>query len=249
MSDRIDEIESRLRELGPKQAADGGSPAEPAAQPPVRDSGPEDAAPGEPEVSAAQEPEPAPRPPEPGPKPEAVPELKQEPEAEHAEGELRVPDGYHVLSGGVDGRRAVGVVVSRFNGEITDRLLKRALDELEEVGVPREAIMVMPVPGAFELPLAAMALAKTRRYACIVALGCVIRGETPHFELIAHEAASGLQLAAIESGVPVAFGVLTVENREQAEQRIDKAAEAVRSALEMADVFSQLRASAAGPLH
>jgi 6,7-dimethyl-8-ribityllumazine synthase len=249
MSDRIDEIESRLRELGPKQAADGGSPAVPAAQPPVRDSGPEDAAPGEPEVSAAQEPEPAPRPPEPGPKPEAVPELKQEPEAEHAEGELRVPDGYHVLSGGVDGRRAVGVVVSRFNGEITDRLLKRALDELEEVGVPREAIMVMPVPGAFELPLAAMALAKTRRYACIVALGCVIRGETPHFELIAHEAASGLQLAAIESGVPVAFGVLTVENREQAEQRIDKAAEAVRSALEMADVFSQLRASAAGPLH
>jgi 6,7-dimethyl-8-ribityllumazine synthase len=180
-----------------------------------------------------------------------VPELQQEakPVVEHAEGELRVPDGYQVLSGGVEGRRAVGVVVSRFNGEITDRLLKRALDELEEVGVPREAIMVMPVPGAFELPLAAMALAKTRRYACIVALGCVIRGETPHFELIAHEAASGLQLAAIETGVPVAFGVLTVESREQAEQRIDKAAEAVRSALEMADVFSQLRASAAGPLH
>ena len=251
MSDRIDEIESRLRELGPKQAADGGSRVEPAAPPPVRDSRPEDAAPADSETSAAQEPEPAPRPPDPGPKPEAVPELEREREqaAEHAEGELRVPDGYHVLSGGVDGRRAVGVVVSRFNGEITDRLLKRALDELEDVGVPREAIMVMPVPGAFELPLAAMALAKTRRYSCVVALGCVIRGETPHFELIAHEAASGLQLAAIESGVPVAFGVLTVENREQAEQRIDKAAEAVRSALEMADVFSQLRASAAGPLH
>jgi 6,7-dimethyl-8-ribityllumazine synthase len=143
----------------------------------------------------------------------------------------------------------VAVVVSRFNGEITNRLLKRALDELEEVGVPREAIMVMPVPGAFELPLAAIALAKTRRYSCIVALGCVIRGETPHFDLIAHEAASGLQLAAIETGVPVAFGVLTTDNREQAEERIDKAAEAVRSALEMADVFSQLRASAAGPLH
>ena len=92
------------------------------------------------------------------------------------QGELRVPDGYHVLSGGVDGRRAVGIVVSRYNGEITNRLLERALAELEEVGVPREAIMVMAVPGAFELPLAAMALAKTRRYACIVALGCVIRG-------------------------------------------------------------------------
>ena len=112
--------------------------------------------------------------------------------------------------------------------------------------MPREAIMIMPVPGAFELPLATMALAKTRRYACIVALGCVIRGETPHFDLIAGEAASGLQLAAIETGVPVAFGVLTVENREQAEERIDRAADAVRSALEMADVFSQLRAQAAG---
>ena len=72
-----------------------------------------------------------------------------------------------------------------------------------------EAITVMPVPGAFELPLAAMALAKTRRYACIVALGCVIRGETAHFDYVAGEAASGLQLAALETGVPVAFGVLT----------------------------------------
>jgi 6,7-dimethyl-8-ribityllumazine synthase len=243
MSDRIVEIESRLRDMGAPQA-------------PARDSGPGEGASGEPGGSPApREAEPALRPPEPEPEqvrepgPEAVPELRQEPRAEHAEGQLRVPDGYHVLAGGVDGRRAVGVVVSRFNGEITDRLLKRALDELEEVGVPREAIMVMPVPGAFELPLAAMALAKTRRYSCIVALGCVIRGETPHFDLIAHEAASGLQLAAIETGVPVAFGVLTTENREQAEERIDKAAEAVRSALEMADVFSQLRASAAGPLH
>ena len=226
MSDRIDEIESRLRELG--------TPAPPA---PVPDSGPADESAGEPSgpAAATQQPEPAPSPPEPdpGPRPEAVPELReeQEPAPEHAAGDLNVPEGYHVLAGGVDGRRAVGIVVSRFNGEITDRLLKRALDELEEVGVPREAVMVMPVPGAFELPLAAMALAKTRRYACIVALGCVIRGETPHFELIAHEAASGLQLAAIETGVPVAFGVLTVENRQQAEERIDKAAEAVRSAL------------------
>jgi 6,7-dimethyl-8-ribityllumazine synthase len=252
MSDRIDEIESRLRDMGAAERPVGDSgPGERAPVEPGGSPAPQESSAGDGSPSAAQQPEPALSPAEPGPdpKPEAEPELEQEPPAEHAEGELRVPDGYHVLSGGVDGRRAVGVVVSRFNGEVTDRLLKRALDELEEVGVPREAIMVMPVPGAFELPLAAMALAKTRRYACIVALGCVIRGETPHFELIAHEAASGLQLAAIESGVPVAFGVLTVENREQAEQRIDKAAEAVRSALEMADVFSQLRASAAGPLH
>jgi 6,7-dimethyl-8-ribityllumazine synthase len=110
--------------------------------------------------------------------------------------------------------------------------------------VRREAITVMPVPGAFELPLAAMALAKTRRFACVVALGCVVRGETPHFEFIASEAASGLQLAALETGVPVAFGVLTVDVVEQAEARVWKGAEAVRTALEMADAFAQLRASA-----
>ena len=102
----------------------------------------------------------------------------------------------------------------------------------------------MPVPGAFELPLAAMALAKTRRYACIVALGAIVRGETPHFDYVASECASGLQLAGIETGVPVTFGVLTVDTVEQAEERIHKAAEAVRSALEMADLFARLRASA-----
>ncbi|TML34134.1 MAG: 6,7-dimethyl-8-ribityllumazine synthase [Actinobacteria bacterium] len=141
-------------------------------------------------------------------------------------------------------RRSVGIVVARFNGEITGELLARALDELERAGVGREAVTIVPVPGAFELPLAAMALAKTRRYSCIVALGAVIRGETPHFEYVASEAASGLQLAGIETGVPVAFGVLTVENEEQARERLDKGAEAVRTALEMADVFSQLRAAA-----
>ena len=100
------------------------------------------------------------------------------------------------------------------------------------------------MPGAFELPLAAMALAKTRRYACIVALGCIIRGETAHFDFVASEAASGLQLAAIETGVPVAFGVLTTENVEQAVARQDKGAEAARTALEMADAFARLRAAA-----
>jgi 6,7-dimethyl-8-ribityllumazine synthase len=178
---------------------------------------------------------------------EQEPKLRA-PEPEHAEGDLRVPEGYSVLAGSVDGRRAVAVVVSKFNAEITNALLERALAELDEIGVPRDAIMIVPVPGAFELPLAAMALAKTRRYACIIALGCVIRGETPHFDYVAGEAASGLQLAAIETGVPVSFGVLTVENREQAKSRVDRAGDAVRSALEMADVFSQLRAQAAGPL-
>jgi 6,7-dimethyl-8-ribityllumazine synthase len=233
MSERIDEIESRLRDMG-------------AAEPPVRDSGPVEGASGEPGGTAGIEQEPAVEIAEDGAEPSVD---AQAPATQHAAGELRVPDGYNVLSGGVEGRRAVAVVVSRFNGEITNRLLERALAELEEVGVARDAILVMPVPGAFELPLAAMALAKTRRYACVVALGCVIRGDTPHFEYIASEAASGLQLAALETGVPVSFGVLTVDTREQAEERIDKAGDAVRTALEMADVFSQLRAQAAGGLH
>src|SRR5690242_3856468 len=164
---------------------------------------------------------------------------------EHAAGELQIPDGYGVIEGEpTGGRRAVGVVVARFNGQITGELLARALDELERAGVGREAVTVVPVPGAFELPLTAMALAKTRRYACIVALGAVIRGETPHFDYVAGEAASGLQLAGIETGVPVSFGVLTVENEQQARERLDKGAEAARTALEMADVFSQLRAAA-----
>jgi 6,7-dimethyl-8-ribityllumazine synthase len=166
---------------------------------------------------------------------------------EHAAGELRIPDGYGVIEGSPSGsRRAVGIVVARFNGGLTSELLTRALDELERAGVGREAVTVIPVPGAFELPLAAMALAKTRRYSCIVALGAVVRGETPHFQFVASEAASGLQLAGLETGVPVSFGVLTTDTEEQARERLDKGAEAVRTALEMADVFSQLRAAAGG---
>jgi 6,7-dimethyl-8-ribityllumazine synthase len=184
--------------------------------------------------------------PEPEPEEEGLPAEEDElPRRQHVLGDLRIPDGYGVIEGEPSGgRRAVGVVVARFNGEITGELLTRALDELERAGVGREAVTVVPVPGAFELPLAAMALAKTRRYSCIVALGAVIRGETPHFEYVASEAASGLQLAGIETGVPVAFGVLTVENEQQARARLDRGAEAVRTALEMADVFSQLRAAA-----
>jgi 6,7-dimethyl-8-ribityllumazine synthase len=165
--------------------------------------------------------------------------------AEHAGAELRVPDGSPIVEGAPSGDgRAVGIVVSRFNGEITGALLDSALAALGEEGVARDAVTVMPVPGAFELPLAAMALAKTRRYACIVALGAVIRGDTPHFDYVAGEAASGLQLAALETGVPVAFGVLTTDTAEQARERVDKGAEAVRTGLEMADVFAKLRGNA-----
>jgi 6,7-dimethyl-8-ribityllumazine synthase len=175
---------------------------------------------------------------------EELPRLRMA-DQQHAYGELDIPDDVNVLEGSPDGaRRGVAIVASRFNGEITNKLLEAAIEELDEAGVRRDAITVMPVPGAFELPLAAMALAKTRRYACVIALGCVVRGETPHFDFIASEAASGLQLAALETGVPVAFGVLTVDMVEQAEARVSKGAEAVRTALEMADAFAQLRASA-----
>jgi 6,7-dimethyl-8-ribityllumazine synthase len=175
---------------------------------------------------------------------EELPPLRA-PDEPHAYGELDIPDDVNVIEGEPDGaRRGVAIVAARFNAEITNKLLESALAELDEAGVSRDAITVMPVPGAFELPLAAMALAKTRRFACVVALGCVVRGETPHFEFIASEAASGLQLAALETGVPVAFGVLTVDMIEQAEARVSKGAEAVRTALEMADAFAQLRASA-----
>jgi 6,7-dimethyl-8-ribityllumazine synthase len=188
---------------------------------------------------------------EPAPDPEILYEEDSEEVAEaieeqHASGQFRVPDGYSVLEGAPTGqRRSVAIVVSRFNGEITNGLLESALAELAEAGVAQDAVLVMPVPGAFELPIAAMALAKTRRYSCVVALGCVIRGETPHFDFVASEAASGLQLAGIETGVPVSFGVLTCDTAEQAEARIDRGATAARSALEMADAFAQLRTTAA----
>jgi 6,7-dimethyl-8-ribityllumazine synthase len=183
-----------------------------------------------------------------GDEPEEDADGDEEPElrlAGHAPGELDLPDDVDVLEGEPRGtRRGVGIVASRFNGDVTNRLLESALAELDKAGVARASITVMAVPGAFELPLGAMALAKTRRYSCIVALGCVIRGETAHFEYVAGESASGLQLASLETGVPVAFGVLTVENLQQAMARIDAGAQAVRTALEMADVFQQLRSTA-----
>jgi 6,7-dimethyl-8-ribityllumazine synthase len=154
--------------------------------------------------------------------------------------ELEVPDEIDLLEGEPRGvRRGVGLVTARANVEIANRLLGAALAELDEAGISKETITVMAVPGVFELPLGAMALAKTRRYSCIVALGCSI-GDG----LVAGEAASGLQLAALETGVPVAYGVLAVAAAEEAEDRIGVGAEAVRTALEMADLFSQLRAAA-----
>ena len=227
--------------------AEGLVPEEPAAEPPQ--SLPEEAAAESqqgliPEGSIPAETAPAPAEED---EPEAsAPEPEPEPEPQHAEGDLRIPDGISVLEGSPNGnRRTVAIVISKFNGEITGRLLDSAMTALDEAGVSRDAVLVMPVPGAFELPIAAMALAKTRRYSCVIALGCVIRGETPHFDFVASEAASGLQLAGIETGVPVSFGLLTCDTADQAEERVERGGWAARTALEMADAFAQLRTAVA----
>ena len=163
--------------------------------------------------------------------------------AAHRPGEIDIPSGVAVIEGAPFGSgRSVGIVVARFNSEISNGLLESALEALAAAGVGQDRITVMPVPGAFELPIGAMALAKTRRYSCVIGLGCVIRGETAHFDFVASEAASGLQLAGLETGVPVTFGVLTVDTLEQAQARLGKGGEAARAALEMADIFAQVRA-------
>jgi 6,7-dimethyl-8-ribityllumazine synthase len=147
--------------------------------------------------------------------------------------------------------RAVGrvaILASRYNELITSRLLEGALACCREAGVPREDVDVVWVPGAFELPVAAAAAAGTKRYACVVALGAVIRGETPHFEYVAGEAARGLNAVAVAHALPVGFGVLTVDTMQQALDRAggsagNKGHEAAAAALGAADVIAQLRAT------
>ena len=137
--------------------------------------------------------------------------------------------------------------MSRYNELVTSRLLEGALECCREAGLPRESVDVIWVPGAFELPVTAAAAAGSGRYACLVALGAVIRGDTPHFEYVAGEAARGLNDVAVRTGVPVGFGVLTVENLQQAVDRAggaagNKGTEAAGAALQAADVIAQLRA-------
>jgi len=141
--------------------------------------------------------------------------------------------------------RAVAIVAARFNDLVVASLLKGARSSWVERGGEADALLIVRVPGAFELPVVARKLAASGRYDAIVALGCVIRGDTPHFEYVAGECARGLQQASLETGVPVAFGVLTVETLEQALQRAatgagNKGAEAMECALEMAALMARL---------
>jgi 6,7-dimethyl-8-ribityllumazine synthase len=141
--------------------------------------------------------------------------------------------------------RKVAIVAARFNDFIVSSLLKGATAAWLERGGPAEDLLIARVPGAFELPVAARRLALSGRYDAVVALGCVIRGDTPHFEYVSGECARGLQLASLETGVPIIFGVLTVETVEQALARAattadNKGGEAMAAALEMASVMARL---------
>jgi len=142
------------------------------------------------------------------------------------------------------GRRCA-VVVSRFNETITQRLLEGALDAFVRHGVAFDDVDVFWVPGAWELPAAARRVSATERYDALVALGAVIRGDTPHFDYVAGEASRGLSLASADFDIPIAFGVLTCDTLAQAEARAggehgNKGWDAAVAALEMADLFERL---------
>jgi 6,7-dimethyl-8-ribityllumazine synthase len=138
------------------------------------------------------------------------------------------------------------IVVSRFNAFITDRLLAGAQDALTRSGADAGDVEVVRVPGSWELPLTAQTLARQRRHDAIIALGAVIRGETAHFDYVAGEAASGLARVSLDTGVPVAFGVLTTNTVEQAIDRAggkdgNKGSDAAMAAIEMARVLRSLQ--------
>lgn len=140
------------------------------------------------------------------------------------------------------------LVVSRFNSFITDRLLAGAVDALEASGANAEDIVVVHVPGSFEIPLTAKKLAETGRVDALIAIGCVLRGETAHFDYVANEAARGVQLAQLDTGVPIIFCVLTCDTLEQAIERAglksgNKGYDAGLAAVEMANLAKQLRSA------
>ncbi len=154
---------------------------------------------------------------------------------------------YKSLQGSLDAANLrFGVVVSRFNEFITEALAKSALETLQKHGAADEAILLVKVPGAWELPVAAKAMAA--HCDAIVAIGAVIRGDTPHFEYVAGGATDGLRDVSAQTGVPIAFGLLTTENLQQAMDRAggklgNKGGEAAEAAIELANLVKQLKDS------
>ena len=155
---------------------------------------------------------------------------------------------YKTFQGSLDATRLrIGVLVSRFNEFITEQLAKGALETLEKHGCPHENIHFVKVPGAWELPVAAKALAP--KCDAIIAIGAVVRGDTPHFEYVAGSAADGLRQVSLESGVPIAFGVLTTDDMQQAMDRAggksgNKGGEAAEAAIELANLMKLLKGEA-----
>jgi 6,7-dimethyl-8-ribityllumazine synthase len=144
-----------------------------------------------------------------------------------------------------------GIIVSQFNSFITDRLLRGALDALERAGASKDQIEIIRVPGAFEIPLTAKKLALTGRFDSLICIGCVLRGETSHYEYVASETARGVQLAQLDTGVPMAFAVLTCDTLEQAIDRAglkggNKGRDAGLAAVEMAQLTRKLFDNAGG---
>lgn len=138
-----------------------------------------------------------------------------------------------------------GLVVSRFNSFICDRLVEGAIDALLRHGASREDLQIVRVPGAFEIPMTAKKMAVTGRYDALICLGAVIRGATPHFDYVSAEVSKGVASVSLDAGIPVAFGVLTTDNIEQAIERAgskagNKGSEAAVTAIEMVNLFKAL---------
>ena len=146
-----------------------------------------------------------------------------------------------------------GIVAARYNSAIVDGLLQGALAALERHGISRGSVKIVQVPGAFEIPLAAQRLASTGRYAGLITLGVVIRGDTPHFDYVAGACAQGIAQVGLEQNIPIGFGVLTVNTEQQALERSgpdagNKGVEAALAMLNMVQVLHDLQAEAAPPL-
>ncbi|MEZ4599105.1 MAG: 6,7-dimethyl-8-ribityllumazine synthase [Syntrophotaleaceae bacterium] len=152
-----------------------------------------------------------------------------------------------IIEGKLDAKgQKIGIVISRFNSFICERLLEGAMDALIRHGAEEEDIEVVRVPGAFEIPLAAKKMVDSRRYEGIICLGAVIRGSTPHFDYVCAEVSKGIASVSLDSGMPVGFGVLTTDSIEQAIERAgskagNKGAETALAVIEMLNVFKALQ--------
>jgi 6,7-dimethyl-8-ribityllumazine synthase len=146
----------------------------------------------------------------------------------------------------VTGGEKFAIIVSRFNDFIGSKLLEGAIDELTRHGVPESNVDIVKVPGAFEIPLIAKKLAESKNYNALIALGAIIKGSTPHFDYVSAELSKGIAHVSLETGIPVAFGVLTTDNLEQAIERAgtksgNKGSDAAKTAIEMASLMKVLQ--------